>query len=119
MLTFQFDDETCLKYPSGMNISNILFDNFTGTTSGRFGRAIVSFSCSTNPSAVCNNIKVTNFNVTSPCGGPVIGICDGITGGIGDEIPCYSADSAEAKAALADSCVGPKATYTGKPWEDF
>lgn len=119
VLTPQFDAETCLEYPSGMNISNILFDNFTGSTSGRFGRAIVSLTCSTNPAAVCENIKVTNFNVTSPCGGPVIGICDGIQGGIGDEIPCYASDSEEAKAALADTCTAAPATYTGKPWEGF
>lgn len=102
-----------------MNISDILFENFTGSTSGRYGRAIVSFTCSTSPDAVCENIKVKNFNVTSPCGGPVIGICDGIQGGIGDDIPCYSADSEEATAALADTCEAPQATYTGKPWMDF
>lgn len=100
-----------------MNISNIAFENFSGYTSGKYGRAIVRLTCSTSPDAVCENITFKNITVTSPCGGPAIAICDGIKGGIGDDMLCYPSDSKEAKAALADKCVGPQSTMTAKPWE--
>jgi galacturan 1,4-alpha-galacturonidase len=105
---FNINETTCAKYPSKMNITNILFENFQGTTSGKFGLAVAKLTCSTNPDAICNNIQFKNFNVTSPCGGPPVIICDGIKGGIG--MPCVSADSAEAKAALAKKCTAPMAS---------
>lgn len=92
-----------------MNITNVVFENFSGYTSGKYGRAVARLTCSTNPNAVCDNIKFKNFNVTSPCGGPVV-ICDGIKGDIG--IPCVKADSAEARAALAETCSVPLATIS-------
>jgi galacturan 1,4-alpha-galacturonidase len=91
-----------------MNITNVNFENFTGYTSGKYGLAVAKLTCSTNPSAVCENIRFKNFNVTSPCGGKAVIICDGIKGGIGTD--CVSADSAEATAALAQKCTVPLAT---------
>lgn len=110
---FNIDSETCAQYPSGMNITNILFQNFTGTTSGKYGNAVASLTCSTNPDAVCENIRFENFDVTSPCGGKPVVICDGITGDIG--IECVSASSTEAKAALAANCTAPMASASPFP----
>nr|XP_036589175.1 exopolygalacturonase [Colletotrichum truncatum]KAF6800817.1 exopolygalacturonase [Colletotrichum truncatum] len=111
---FNINETTCEQYPSGMNVSNVLFENFTGYTSGIYGNAVAKLTCSTNPDAVCHNIKVKNFNVTSPCGGDPVIICDGIDGGI--DVPCVSIDSDEAKAALAAKCQTPLAPIDTKPW---
>jgi galacturan 1,4-alpha-galacturonidase len=93
-----------------MNITNILFENFTGYSSGKYGRAVARLTCSKNPNAVCDNIRFRNFNITSPCGGPPVILCDGIRGGVG--MPCISADSAEAKEVLGAKCAVPLATAT-------
>lgn len=98
-----------------MNITNILFENFSGYTSGKYGTAVARFSCSTNPDAVCDNIQFKNFTVTSPCGDAVI-LCDGIKGGLGDDYPCVASNSTEATAALAATCSVPLATSTVTPW---
>ncbi|KAF4822991.1 putative exopolygalacturonase B [Colletotrichum tropicale] len=111
---FNINETTCEQYPSGMNVSNVLFENFTGYTSGIYGNAVAKLTCSTNPDAVCHNITVKNFNVTSPCGGDPVIICDGIDGGI--DTPCVSIDSDEAKAALAAKCQTPLAPIDTKPW---
>ncbi|KAI1639079.1 family 28 glycosyl hydrolase [Biscogniauxia mediterranea] len=114
---FNIDAETCAEYPSQMNITNILFDNFTGYTSGKYGTAVASLTCSTNPDAVCENIQFRNFNITSPCAASngtsqaantTTIICDGIRGNVG--LPCVGADTDEAKAALANTCQVPLAT---------
>jgi galacturan 1,4-alpha-galacturonidase len=93
-----------------MNVTNISFENFSGYTSGKYGRVVASLRCSTNPDAVCENITFKNFNITSPCGGDPVIVCDGIKGDIGKG--CVKADSAEAKAALANKCSVPLATET-------
>ncbi|KAK1701134.1 family 28 glycosyl hydrolase [Colletotrichum godetiae] len=111
---FNINETTCEQYPSGMNVSNVLFENFTGYTSGIYGNAVAKLTCSTNPDAVCHNIKFKNFNVTSPCGGDPVIICDGVDGGI--DTPCVSIDSDEAKAALAAKCQTPLAPINEKPW---
>ncbi|TQN64180.1 putative exopolygalacturonase B, partial [Colletotrichum shisoi] len=110
---FNINETTCEQHPSGMNVSNVLFENFTGYTSGIYGNAVAKLTCSTNPSAVCHNIKFKNFNVTSPCGGEPVVICDGIDGGLG--APCVSIDSDEAKAALAAKCQTPLAPINEHP----
>ncbi|KAF7539031.1 hypothetical protein G7054_g2455 [Neopestalotiopsis clavispora] len=112
---FNINASTCAAYPSQMNITNILFENFTGYTSGKYGTAVASLTCSTNPNAVCDNIQFKNFNITSPCGEAVI-ICDGIKGGLGDDYPCISKNTTEATAALAATCTVPQATSTVTPW---
>jgi galacturan 1,4-alpha-galacturonidase len=67
------------------------------------GRNTAKFTCSTSPDAVCENIRLVNWNATSVCGGIPIVICDGIKGGLG-EVECYNSTSAEAVAALKDTC---------------
>lgn len=111
---FNINSTTCAQYPSRMNLTNISFENFSGYTSGKYGRVVAKLTCSTNPNAVCDNISFKNFNVTSPCGGPPVIICDGIKGGIG--VDCVSSNSAEAKAALADKCSVPLAELEDDPW---
>ncbi|KAK7420395.1 hypothetical protein QQX98_002818 [Neonectria punicea] len=112
---FNIDSQTCAEYPSQMNITNILFQNFTGYTSGKYGRAVAKLTCSTNPNAVCENIKFEDFNVESPCGEAVI-ICDGVSD-IG--VDCVHLESDEAKAALADKCSVPMASASPFPVRDY
>ena len=108
----QIDADTCAKYPSRVNITNVTFENMSGTTSGKYGNAVARLTCS--PNAVCSNIQFKNFTVTSPCGGKPVVICDGIHGDIG--IPCVSANSTEGKAALAKKCTGKMASLPKRPW---
>ncbi|KAJ2897162.1 putative exopolygalacturonase B [Zalerion maritima] len=110
---FNIDEETCAAYPSGMNITNIHFENFSGYTSGKYGRAVAKLTCSSSEDAVCENITFTNFNITSPCGEAVV-LCDGISGDIG--IDCVSVDSEEGIAALADTCSVATAPIDYNPW---
>ncbi|KAI8628187.1 family 28 glycosyl hydrolase [Xylariaceae sp. FL1651] len=107
---FNIDPATCAKYPSQMNITNISFENFSGYTSGKYGLAVASLTCSTNPNAVCDNITFKNFNITSPCDGDPVIICDGIKGDIGRT--CVSANSTVAKAALSKTCSVPLASIS-------
>ncbi|KAI0404649.1 family 28 glycosyl hydrolase [Xylaria palmicola] len=107
---FNIDKETCNKYPSKMNITNISFENFSGYSSGKNGLVVASLRCSTSPDAVCDNITFKNFNITSPCGGDPVILCDGVTGDTG--VDCISADSAEARAALSKTCTIPQATIS-------
>ncbi|RSL50011.1 hypothetical protein CEP54_012162 [Fusarium duplospermum] len=106
---FNIDEATCAKYPSQMNITNILFENFTGYSSGKYGDAIARLTCSSNPNAVCENIKFKNFDIKTPCGGKPVVICDGVSD-IG--MDCVSATSKEAKAALANKCTAPAASVS-------
>ncbi|KAI0132816.1 family 28 glycosyl hydrolase [Xylariales sp. AK1849] len=104
---FNINATTCAAYPSQMNITNILFDNFTGYTSGTYGTAVARLTCSSSPDAVCENIKFKNFNITSPCGDSVI-ICDNIAGGLG--VDCIASNTTEATEALSATCSVPQAT---------
>lgn len=109
----QINATTCAKYPSKTNITNVLFENFTGYSSGKYGQAVAKLSCS--PNAVCENIRFKNFNITTPCGGETIAICDGISGDIG--IPCYNSTSPEATAALKAKCTtGMASLPSATPW---
>lgn len=111
---FNKTTEECNKYPSHMNITNIRFENFTGSTSGVYGDAVARLACSTNEAAVCENITLKDFNVDTPCGGKPVIICDGITGDIG--VDCVSIDSEEAQAALKAKCVTPILPINTDPW---
>lgn len=113
---FNINATECAEYPSQMNVTNIRFQNFTGSTSGKNGRAVAQLTCSTNPDAVCDNITFEDFNIESPCG-PAVIICDGITGDMG--VDCVGAESEEGKAALADKCTVPLATASPFPVRDF
>lgn len=70
------------------------------------------FTCS--PNAVCENIKLKDFHVSSPCGDPVV-LCDGIEEDIG--VPCVKAASPEGTAALKATCTTAMAALpTPTPW---
>lgn len=81
---FNVNASTCAAYPSNVNISDILFENFRGTSSGKNGLDVARLVCS--PSAVCENIQLKNIDLTSPKGSPPHIVCSGINGGIG--VPC-------------------------------
>ncbi|KAK3390100.1 exo-polygalacturonase [Podospora didyma] len=109
---FNINATTCAAFPSQVNITNVRFENFTGSTSGKYGRAVARLTCS--PNAICENISFKNFDVTSPCG-PAVIICDGIHGGIGT--PCVNSTSPEATAALKAKCTASMATLpSATPW---
>jgi len=102
---FNIDEDTCARFPSGMNVTNVLFENFEGYTSGASGSVVAKLTCSKNPSAVCENIRFRNFNISTPCGGPPVILCDGISDGVG--LPCVGAKSEEGRAALSRKCSIP------------
>ncbi|KAJ4171418.1 hypothetical protein NW754_013186 [Fusarium falciforme] len=111
---FNKSAEECNKYPSGMDITNIHFENFTGYTSGVYGNAVARLSCSASESAVCSNITLKDFNVETPCGGKPIIICDGMHGDIG--VDCVPYESEEAQAALKAKCKTPIVGIDTDPW---
>ncbi|KAJ5112916.1 hypothetical protein N7456_001450 [Penicillium angulare] len=78
---FDVNSTECAKYPSQVNVTNIVFDNIWGTSSGKEGKVIADLTCS--PNAVCSNISLSRIDVTSPAGSPPEIICDGIQGSIG------------------------------------
>ncbi|KAM0198538.1 hypothetical protein ACHAPA_008807 [Fusarium lateritium] len=106
--------EECNAHPSGMQITNIHFENFTGYTSGVYGNAVARLSCSSAEDAVCANITVKDFNVETPCGGKPVVICDGMHGEIG--VDCVPYESDEAQAALKAKCKTPMAPIDTDPW---
>jgi galacturan 1,4-alpha-galacturonidase len=79
----------CAAYPSQVNVTNIVFDNIYGTSSGAEGKVVVDLTCS--PNAVCSDIHLSQINITSPAGSPAEIICDGIQGDIG--VSCQSSSS--------------------------
>ncbi|KAF5633991.1 exopolygalacturonase B [Fusarium tjaetaba] len=81
---FNISSEECNAHPSGMQITNIHFENFTGYTSGVYGNDVARLSCSAAEDAVCANITVKDFNVRTPCGGEPVIICDGMHGKVYD-----------------------------------
>ncbi|KAL1862836.1 hypothetical protein Daus18300_008333 [Diaporthe australafricana] len=116
---FNINATTCAAYPSQVNVTNVHFENFSGYTSGKYGRAVASLTCSSNPNAICENITFKNFTVTSPCGNGTadnaVVICDNIRGDVG--VGCVSSNSTEAIAAKADKCSVPLATLPqATPW---
>ncbi|KAJ5432390.1 exopolygalacturonase B [Penicillium daleae] len=78
---FDINATECAAYPSAVNITNIVFDNIYGTSSGKNGKEVVDLTCS--PNAVCSGIHLSRINLTSPAGSPPVVICDGIQGDIG------------------------------------
>ncbi|KAJ9198125.1 CAZyme family GH28 [Paecilomyces variotii] len=79
----------CAAYPSRVNFTNIVFDNVSGSSSGKEGKVVADLSCS--PNAVCSGIHLEGINLTSPAGSPPVVICDGIDGDIG--VKCQSSSS--------------------------
>jgi galacturan 1,4-alpha-galacturonidase len=56
----------CNEFPSPLTITNIVFNNFFGTTSKKYQPEIGAFACSST--AVCSAITASNINVVSPNG---------------------------------------------------
>ncbi|KAL3298253.1 polygalacturonase [Colletotrichum asianum] len=63
---FAASDEACQQYPATLVIEDILFRDFTGTTSKENDPRVGSLICS-DPS-VCKNIQAHNINVSPPSG---------------------------------------------------
>lgn len=60
------DQKVCNEHPSSLIFEDILFKNFTGTTSKKHQPNVATLVCS-SPDA-CSNIRVEDFNVKSPNG---------------------------------------------------
>ncbi|OQD75603.1 hypothetical protein PENDEC_c006G03230 [Penicillium decumbens] len=54
----------CNEYPSSLTISDVLFTNIKGTTSGEYDPLVGTIVCSSPD--VCSDIYATNIDVTSP-----------------------------------------------------
>ncbi|KAL9618422.1 MAG: hypothetical protein Q9160_006863 [Pyrenula sp. 1 TL-2023] len=91
---FNVNASTCAAFPSRVNITDVLFENFRGDSSGKEGRVVADLTCS--PAAVCENIQLRDVVLTSPAGDPPEYICDGISGGIG--VPCTSSSNSTTAA---------------------
>ena len=91
---FNIDPEICASEPSKVNITNILFKNIHGISSGKEGRDVASLVCS--PAAVCENIRLEGIDLKSPTNPDEEGVvlCDGIADGVG--VPCVAANSTAA-----------------------
>lgn len=87
---FNINETTCAKYPSNVNITNIKFINFTGSSSGKDNRVVADLTCS--PGATCSDILLEGIELTSPNGTAEI-VCNNIQGGVG--VPCISEADAD------------------------
>ncbi|KAF6813986.1 polygalacturonase [Colletotrichum plurivorum] len=63
---FASSQEACRQYPATLIIEDILFKDFTGTTSKKNDPRVGSLICS-DPS-VCKNIEAHNINISPPSG---------------------------------------------------
>ncbi|CAG9942894.1 unnamed protein product [Clonostachys rosea f. rosea IK726] len=63
----------CEEFPSKMNITDVLFKNFYGTTSKSNDPIVGSLICSTETS--CDNIRAENISITPPSGKPAQWLC--------------------------------------------
>ncbi|KKY26715.1 putative glycoside hydrolase family 28 protein [Phaeomoniella chlamydospora] len=86
---FNVNATTCAAYPSKVNITDITFENFHGSSSGKEGDVVADLTCS--PDAVCSDIQLINVDLTTPSGEEGEIICTNISGGIG--VPCNSTAS--------------------------
>ncbi|KAL4904333.1 hypothetical protein BDW74DRAFT_168381 [Aspergillus multicolor] len=74
--------EYCEEYPSTATLSDVVWSNITGTTSGHYGDVIGNLDCSVG--GTCG-ISVSGLNVTAPDGGVTL-LCANVDGDIG--YPC-------------------------------
>ncbi|KAL4790336.1 pectin lyase fold/virulence factor [Aspergillus venezuelensis] len=88
---FNIPADECAAYPSQVNVTDIVFENVHGTSSGSEGDVVAELICS--PNAVCNGIEVKNINVKTPEGETGVVVCGGIAGGVGVE--CQAAEDEE------------------------
>ena len=87
---FNINATACAAYPSKVNITDISFQNFRGSSSGKNKNVVANLKCS--PAAVCANITLEDIELTGPAGQKGDILCSNIQGGIG--IPCNSTASA-------------------------
>ncbi|PKY00171.1 putative extracellular exo-polygalacturonase [Aspergillus campestris IBT 28561] len=80
---FNIEAPECAEFPSQVNVTDIRFENVSGTSSGKAGKVVGSLVCS--PNAVCSDVTLENIDLSSPAGGPPVVVCDGIDGDIGVE----------------------------------
>lgn len=88
---FNVNTTTCAAYPSKVNITNVVFKNIYGSSSGKQGRVVADLTCS--PGATCSGIHLEDINLTSPAGSPSQIVCQNIKGDIG--VPCIPASEAD------------------------
>ncbi|EAW13592.1 putative extracellular exo-polygalacturonase [Aspergillus clavatus NRRL 1] len=91
---FKIDAAGCASFSSKFNVTNINFENISGTSSGKQGKVVADLTCS--PNAVCLDVHLKNINLSSPAGDLPVIICDGIQGDIGVECQ-YSSTSSTTK----------------------
>ncbi|KAL2797471.1 pectin lyase fold/virulence factor [Aspergillus keveii] len=87
---FNIPSEECAAYPSQVNVTNIVFENVYGTSSGAEGDVVAELICS--PNAVCEGIQLKDINIETPEGEQGVVVCDGIPGGVG--VDCVESSSA-------------------------
>lgn len=66
-----------------MNVTDIVFENVSGTSSGAEGDLVAELICS--PNAVCEGIELKNIDLATSNGEDGVVICEGVTGGVGVE----------------------------------
>lgn len=69
-------------------MTNIVFENVSGTSSGAEGDVVAELICS--PNAVCEGIELKNIDLATPEGEEGTVVCEGVTGGVGVE--CQSSE---------------------------
>lgn len=67
---FNIEAEECAAHPSRVNVTNIVFDNIYGTSSGKEGAVVADLICS--PNSVCSGIRLNDINITSPAASPPV-----------------------------------------------
>ncbi|KAL3471231.1 pectin lyase fold/virulence factor [Aspergillus californicus] len=80
---FNIESEECAAYPSQVNVTDIVFDNIYGTSSGSDGNVVVDLVCS--PNAVCDGIVLKDIEIYTPEGEEGVVVCEGVQGGVGFE----------------------------------
>lgn len=81
------EDGGCEGYPgpSKIQVSDLSFEGFTGTTTGAYDNNVIIFDCPYGTN--CQNIVVKEFDVTSPKGDPAY-VCNNIDEGHLEGIDC-------------------------------
>ncbi|KAF9891457.1 hypothetical protein FE257_003923 [Aspergillus nanangensis] len=76
----------CDMYPAKLVIEDVLFKDFTGTSSKKYDPEIGELTCSSPD--VCHDISVSDIKVTTPSGNPPTFICNNMGNSDLGEITC-------------------------------
>ncbi|KAL4802615.1 pectin lyase fold/virulence factor [Aspergillus unguis] len=87
---FNLPADECASYPSQVNVTNIVFDNIYGTSSGNQGDVVADLVCS--PNGVCEGIQLRDIDILTPEGKEGVVVCEGIAGGVGVECQASEED---------------------------